>query len=288
MMPPVRVAMARPVSKPTTTVACQDGKYRPRHHHDRERGPRHRREKRHIDGREEQAPVEIARHQAERDGGETGPAADRKPSERQERGHAGKPDQERHDMSDRDPVGKIKRLDIGREHVKPRPVVPQRKFDGLEVGAVLEAARVPGERLGAVVVGVELVDGQPVVGRRCKSYHDHGTQQGRRRDDFRVDHETRHPFPPPGDRAVKHRQFCSLDCCTTNVRPADWCHRGGTRSAITEVAITRRGHCTPAHDHAHACIVETRSRRPIRATCPFWPPRGAMKYATNGELKSHA
>ena len=162
-MPPVRVAMAKPVSKPTTAVARPGRQDLPRHHHDGERRPRHRGQKGDVDRREEQAAVEITRHQAERDGGETGPAADRKPSERQERCHAGKADQERHDMSDRDPVGKIKRLEIGREHVKPRPVVPKRKFDGLEVRAVLEAARVPGERLGAVVVGVELINGQPIV-----------------------------------------------------------------------------------------------------------------------------
>ena len=60
-----------------------------RHHHDGERRPRDRGEEWNINGREEQAAVEISRHQAQRDGGHPGPAADRKPSERQERRHAG-------------------------------------------------------------------------------------------------------------------------------------------------------------------------------------------------------
>ena len=70
-----------------------------------------------------------------------------------------------------------KRLEIGREHVKPWPVVPQRKFDGLEVGSVLEAARVPGKSLRAVIVGVELIDGQPVIRDRREAHHQCRAQQ---------------------------------------------------------------------------------------------------------------
>ena len=54
--------------------------------------------------------------------------------------------------------------------MKPWPVVPQRKFDGFEVGSVLEAARVPGKSLRALIVGVELIDGQPVIRDRREAH----------------------------------------------------------------------------------------------------------------------
>ena len=126
-------------------------------------------------------------------------------------------------MSDRDPVGKIKRLEIGREHVKPRPVVPKGKFDRLEMRPVLEAARVPGERLGAVVVGVELINGQPIVGRREKPHRKHRAQQESCCDNFRVDCKARRPFSPPGDGTMDDRHFRSLADRTINVQPTDWC-----------------------------------------------------------------
>jgi len=153
--------------------------------------------------REEQAAVEISRHQAERDRREPGPTADRKAPDRQQRGHAGKSDEESHGMSNRDPVGEVERLDIGREHLKPRPVIPKRKFDDLEVGAVHKAARVPGERLGTVIVAIELVDGKPVVGDRRKPHHQHGAQQGRSGDDLGIDCTAR--FRPPPEPAGRCR-----------------------------------------------------------------------------------
>ena len=97
----------------------------------------------------------------------------RKTTERQQRGQPGKPDEERHCVADRDPVGPIERLDIGGEDVKPRTVIPKRKFDGLEVGAIGEAAGVPGQCLGAIVVGVELVDRQRIVRRGREPDDDH-------------------------------------------------------------------------------------------------------------------
>jgi hypothetical protein len=85
--------------------------------------------------------------------------------DRQERGHARKSDDERQSVPDNDPVGEVKRLDIGRKHLEPRPVIPKREFDGFEVGTILEPARIPGERLWTVIVSIELVDRQRVVGR---------------------------------------------------------------------------------------------------------------------------
>jgi hypothetical protein len=111
---------------------------------------------------------------------QTGPPADRKAPDWEQRGHPGAPDQEGHGMPNRDPVGDVERLDIGREHLKPRPVIPKRKLDGFEVGAVLETARIPGERLGTVVVGIELIDRKPVIDGRCKSQNQRCAQQGRR------------------------------------------------------------------------------------------------------------
>jgi hypothetical protein len=145
--------------------------------------------------------VEISGHQAKRDGGETGPAADRKAPDRQQRGHRGEPDEEGHGVSNRDPVGEVERLDIGREHLKPRPVIPKRKFHGLEVGAVHKTAGVPGERLGTVVVGIELIDGKSVVGGRRKPHHQHGAQQGRRGHVLGIDCTARlHPPLEPAGR----------------------------------------------------------------------------------------
>ena len=198
----------------------------PRHDQNGERRPRHRGEKRHVDRREEQAAVEVSGHQAERDGGQAGPAADRQPPDRQQCGHAGEPDDKRHRVPDREPVREIERLDIGREHVKPRPVVPEREFDGFEVGAVGEAAGVPGERLGAVIVGIELVDGDAVVGCGRKADHQHRAQQGGGQHDFGIDGKA------PALRLVQRRKTYGMLASpgplmsrATNVQAADWCHR---------------------------------------------------------------
>src|SRR5216683_1729555 len=90
-------------------------------------------------------------------------------------------------MSNGDPVGEIERLDIGREHVKPRTIIPKREFDGLELGTVGEAAGVPGQGLRAVIVGVELVDREPVVGGRPKPHHQRRANERDGPDDLRID-----------------------------------------------------------------------------------------------------
>jgi hypothetical protein len=96
-------------------------------------------------------------------------AAARKAPDRQQRGQRGKPDEEGHGMSNRDPVGKVERLDIGREHLKPRPVIPKREFHGLEVRAVHKTAGVPGDvgegRIQAVATGVALLLPQVHTGK---------------------------------------------------------------------------------------------------------------------------
>jgi hypothetical protein len=191
------------------------------HHHDGDGRPRHRREERNIDRREEQATVEVSRHQAERDRGKAGPAPGSKAPERQQRGHAGKPDQESQGMANRDPVGKVKRLDIGRKHLEPRPVIPKGKFHGLELRAVSKSARIPGERLGAVVVGVELVNGEAVVGGGGKADDKHGAEQGRGSDDLGINGTTgfRPRLQTPGECC----QCSSLDGRATNAKAIDWC-----------------------------------------------------------------
>jgi hypothetical protein len=176
----------------------------PGHDHDRERGPGHRREERNVDRGEEQAAVEISGHQTKRDGGKANPAAGGQAPQRQQCGNAGKSDQESHGVSQRDPIGKIERLDVRREHLKPRPVIPKRKFHGLEMRAVDKSARVPRERLGPVVVGVELVDGEPVVGSGCKPQHQDCAQQGGRGDELGIDPKA--SFRPPLERTGECRQ----------------------------------------------------------------------------------
>src|SRR5262245_1351032 len=121
MMPPVRVAIASPLKTPAASVARQDGSTC----RVITTMARHRCEERNIDWREEQATVQVSRHQAEHDRGKADPATGRKAPEWQQRGHTGKPGQESQGMANRDPVGKVERLDIGRKHLEPRPVIPK-------------------------------------------------------------------------------------------------------------------------------------------------------------------
>jgi len=125
---------------------------------------------------------------------------------RQERGDARKPDQKGHGMANRHPVGEVEGLDVGREHVKPRPVVPERKFHGFEMGAVGKAARVPGERLGPVIVGIELVDTDPIVGCGRQPDDQRRAQQGGSGDDLHIDRGVRSAFRPPVEDTMRHRQ----------------------------------------------------------------------------------
>lgn len=138
-------------------------------------------------GVKKKAAVDVPRHQTEHDGGEPDPSAPHETTERQQRGQPGKPDEERHCVADRDPVGNVEQLDVGDEDVKPRTVIPKRKFDGLEVGAIGEAAGVPGQCLGAIVVGVELVDRKRIVRRGREADHEHRAQQRHGRDRLRID-----------------------------------------------------------------------------------------------------
>ena len=135
----------------------------PRHGDDGERRPAHGGEERHVDRREEQAAVENAGDQAQHERHRAGAAADRHACERQERREAGQADRERHRMAHRQRIGEPERLHERGQHLEPRAVVPEREFDGLEMRAVGEAAGVPGERLGPVLVGIELVDRHSVV-----------------------------------------------------------------------------------------------------------------------------
>ena len=130
------------------------------HEQDRADRPAHCRQERDIDRREEQAAVEITGHQAERDRDRSGPASDREVGDRDERRQTGDPRQESHGVAHRDRVCQIEGLSERREDLVPGPVVPEKLFHGREMRAVGTAAQVPGERLRAVVVGVELVDGK--------------------------------------------------------------------------------------------------------------------------------
>ena len=168
-------------------VAGHEGRNSSRHDQNGERRPCHRRKKRSIDRREEQVAVEITRQQAKRDCGKPGPPSDRQARDRQQRSHPGEPDQKRHAVADGEAVGDLERLHEGREHVKPWAVVPQREFHGFEMRAVGKAARVPGERLWTVIVRIELIDGDPVIGCGCQSHDSDCAEQGGGKDHLGID-----------------------------------------------------------------------------------------------------
>src|SRR5882757_4333353 len=107
--------------------------------------------------------------------------------------------------------------------MKPRAVIPKREFDGLEVGTVGKAARIPGERLGAVIVRIEFVDAEPVVGRGRKPDDDRGAQQRHSRDDFRIERKAAKCTLCPPTR--EYRQSSTSMAPATNAQPAYWCPR---------------------------------------------------------------
>ena len=74
-------------------------------------------------------------------------------------------------------IREIERLDERRQHVKPRAVIPRREFDGFEMRSVREAAGVPSERFGAVIVSIEFVYADTVVGRGGNADHRRAGQQ---------------------------------------------------------------------------------------------------------------
>src|SRR5262245_55413487 len=120
--------------------------------------------------------------------------------------------------------------------------------------AVDKSARVPGERLGPVVVGVELVDGETVVASGCKSQHQDCAQQGGRGDELGID--PRPLFPPPLGRTGERRQPSYLfrspagrrrrgELLEQGLRPAEYCGREGvmiTSSKAPQVGQTREEH----------------------------------------------
>jgi hypothetical protein len=83
-----------------------------------------------------------------------------------------KPNEECHDVADCNPIGQIEGLHIGREHLKPRPVIPQRKLDCFEVGAVDKA--IDGEIVAAAALlrkinGVDVKTCRIVARRRVRA-----------------------------------------------------------------------------------------------------------------------
>src|SRR5258707_2243921 len=144
-------AERRPAKRTSNMSRGQGGKNPPSHDEHCKCRPRHRSHKRNVDWREEKAAVEIARHQAQRDRRQPCPSSHRKTPDGKEGGHSAKPDEEGHGMADGDPVGEIERLDIGRKNVKPWAVIPERKFDAVEMRAVGESTCVPGESLWTVI-----------------------------------------------------------------------------------------------------------------------------------------
>src|ERR1019366_4339977 len=61
--------------------------------------------------------------------------------------------------------------------MEPGAVIPKGILDGFKGGSVGEAARIPSERLGAVVVGIELIDCDPVVADGRKADKEYGAEE---------------------------------------------------------------------------------------------------------------
>jgi hypothetical protein len=61
--------------------------------------------------------------------------------------------------------------------MEPRAVIPKGILDGFESGSVGEAARIPSESLGAVLVGIELIDCDPVVADSRKADKEYGAEK---------------------------------------------------------------------------------------------------------------
>src|SRR5262245_35331337 len=66
-------------------------------------------------------------------------------------------------MTGRPMLGEIERLHQRGKNVKPGAIEPKRVFNPVEIGSVREKARVPGQRLWAVIVGIELINGNCIV-----------------------------------------------------------------------------------------------------------------------------
>jgi hypothetical protein len=88
-----------------------------------------------------------------------------------------------------------------------RKALPKRKLHSLKMRAVDKSTRVPGESLWPIVVGVEFIDGEAVVAGRCKSQHQHRTQQDGCSDDLGIDGMAQ--FRPLLETTAKYRQSSS-------------------------------------------------------------------------------
>ena len=160
-----------------------------RHQHDRERGPGHRKHEWNVDGRDEHAAVKVAGRQAEPDSDQTGPTTSGKARHRKESRQCCEPEQESQQMTGRPVLGEIERLHQRGENVEPGSVEPKRVFNRIEIGAVRQETRVPGQRLLAVVIGVELIDGNCIVADRPKGDECGESKQRPNRENFQVNGE---------------------------------------------------------------------------------------------------
>ena len=208
----------------------------PHHQDDRERRAAHGEQERHVDRGEEQVAVQEAGQQAQGERRQPSPVPDREPCHRHDGGEPSEAEQEGHGVPDRDRARELKRPHGRDEHLKPRSIHPQILFDRLELRPVRKGARVPGKRLGAVIVGVEFVGRQPVI-RGGRKPDDQGHAQHK-------EHEQRlgmasskceAEFRPRKPRAVaihpfKRHALSLIGCMTTH-----WCRPecgGNSRGGI--------------------------------------------------------
>ncbi len=196
-----------------------------RHQQDGVDRPGHCGHERNVDRRKEQAAVEVACGQAEPDRNRSRPASNRHAGDRDERRECGQSRQERHGMSRRERVGQLQRLEEGREDLMPGAVVPEKRLYGLEVRAIGAAARIPGQRLWAIVVGVEFVDGEPVVPRSRKADHQCGGEQPNAHDHVGAHCTSAQPDGPRLRKRIDgiDEQAAVLSLAPDNARERDWC-----------------------------------------------------------------
>jgi hypothetical protein len=114
-------------------------------------------------GGEEQVAVQVAGQQAQGERRQPSPISDHEPCGWHDGSEPSQAEKEGHRVPDCDRACEPKRLPGRDQHLKPWSIHPQILFDRLELRPVRKGARVPGKRLGAVLVGVEFVGGQPVI-----------------------------------------------------------------------------------------------------------------------------
>jgi hypothetical protein len=61
------------------------------------------------------------------------------------------------------------------------------EFDGFEMRAIGKACPIPGEGLGAVIVGVELIDGSSIMTGSCEPDDKRDSENSRPGDDLAID-----------------------------------------------------------------------------------------------------